>query len=53
MTCRKPGDFNGDGVVNSVDLGILLSTWGTPDGDLDGDGFTSSSDIGVLLTNWG
>jgi len=53
MTCRTPGDLNGDGVVNSADLAILLSAWGTPGGDLDGDGFTSSSDIGILLTNWG
>ena len=53
MTCRTPGDLNGDGVVNSADLAILLSAWGTPGGDLDGDGFTSSSDIGILLTIWG
>ncbi len=47
-----PGDLDGDGVVNSSDLGVLLSAWGSAAGDLNGDGMTDSADLGVLLANW-
>ena len=50
---RTPGDLNGDGCVDSSDVGILLGYWGTPDGDLNGDGTTDSADFGTLLGNWG
>jgi hypothetical protein len=46
------GDLNGDGVVDSGDLGVLLSAWGTAAGDLTGDATTDSADLGVLLANW-
>jgi len=48
-----PGDFNGDGLVDGQDLGVLLSQWGT-DGsaDLNGDGLVDGSDLGMLLANW-
>jgi hypothetical protein len=48
-----PGDFNGDGLVDGLDLGVMLSQWGT-DGsaDLNGDGLVDGSDLGMLLANW-
>ncbi|MBC23905.1 MAG: hypothetical protein CMJ32_08340 [Phycisphaerae bacterium] len=49
-----PGDIDGDGFVNGVDLGLLLGAWGSgdPDADLDGSGFVDGVDLGVLLGNW-
>ena len=48
-----PGDLNGDFLVNSLDLAILLSNWlGTGSGDCNGDGIVDSRDIAVLLSNW-
>ncbi|MFG0258566.1 MAG: S8 family serine peptidase [Phycisphaerales bacterium JB043] len=48
-----PADFNCDGSVDGLDLGILLGAWGTPAGDLDDDGNTNGADLGILLGNWG
>ncbi len=49
-----PGDLNGDRMVDSADLGILLAAWQfSAGGDLDGDGDTDSADLGILLANWG
>lgn len=45
-------DFNGDGLVNGLDLGILLSGWGTAQADIDGDNLTDGSDLGLLLSAW-
>ena len=56
----RPADLNGDGVVNSNDLLILLAFWGpcpdpptacTP--DLDFDGVVGVSDLLILLADWG
>lgn len=56
-----PGDLNGDGVVNTLDLGILLSSWTIPPAtacappcpaDLNGDGVVNSLDLGILLSSW-
>ena len=52
---RLLGDINGDGIVNSQDLGELLGSWGPCLGcpaDLDGDGVVGSADLGLLLGNW-
>jgi len=47
-------DLNGDGVVDSADLAILLGAWGTSGpGDLSGDNFVGSTDLAVLLGGWG
>ena len=47
------GDVNGDGAINSTDLGILLSGWGVAGAaDFNGDGVVNSADLGVLLSNW-
>lgn len=50
-----PADLNGDGIVDSADLGIFLWFWGSSpsDGDFNGDGVVDSSDLGVLLGAWG
>ena len=50
-----PGDFNGDGLVNGADFGIMLAAWGECSGcpeDLNEDGFVSGADVGLLLTLW-
>ena len=47
-----PGDFNGDGAINGVDLGVLLGNWLTPFGDINGDGMTDGVDLGFLLGGW-
>ena len=55
-----PGDVNGDGVVNTEDLLLLLGSWGPcPDppeecpADFNGDGFVNTGDLLILLGNWG
>ncbi|MDY7109201.1 MAG: hypothetical protein SYC29_11255 [Planctomycetota bacterium] len=48
-----PADFDGNGVVDTVDLLYLLGAWGTPDGDVDGDGNTDTVDLLALLGAWG
>jgi chitodextrinase len=56
-TAAIVGDLNGDGVVNIIDLSILLSHWGathaTPsEGDLNGDGVVNIVDLSILLSHW-
>jgi formylglycine-generating enzyme required for sulfatase activity len=49
-------DMNGDGTVDSADLGTLLSEWGPCTGcaaDLIDDGQVDSADLGALLSLWG
>jgi subtilisin family serine protease len=50
----KPGDVDGDGVVDGLDLGLLLSAWETADAaaDLDGNGQVNGADLGILLADW-
>lgn len=62
-TCA-PGDLNGDGVINTLDLGILLSSWSIPPtapgcggaqpcvADINHDGFVNTLDLGILLSSW-
>ncbi|MGP1346995.1 MAG: FG-GAP-like repeat-containing protein [Phycisphaerales bacterium] len=46
-----PGDLDANGVVNSDDLGILLSAFANNVcGDIDGDGATDSDDLGLMLS---
>lgn len=51
----RPGDVNGDHVVDGADLAEILGTWGTnnPAADLDGDGVVSGSDLSIALGHWG
>lgn len=47
------GDLNGDGIVGSADITILLSQWGGPgSGDLVPNGVVDSADITALLSAW-
>ena len=48
----NPADLNGDGVVNGVDLSIVLNAFGTPNADLTGDGNTDGADIAFILNSW-
>jgi hypothetical protein len=53
-----PGDLNGDGTVNVLDLLELLGTWGPCPprecpADLNGDGTVNVLDLLILLDNWG
>jgi hypothetical protein len=51
-----PGDLDGDGLVSTSDLLMLLGMWGACDADcpadLDGDGVVGTSDLLLLLGNW-
>jgi agmatine deiminase len=60
ITHREPADLNGDGVVNVVDLLLLLGAWGPcpapPDpcpGDITGDGSVTILDLLEMLAAWG
>ncbi len=49
-------DLNGDGVVDSGDLGLLIAAWNAPGpnpADLDGDGSVGPADLGILISAWG
>ncbi|TVQ32541.1 MAG: hypothetical protein EA376_05420 [Phycisphaeraceae bacterium] len=55
-----PGDINGDGVVNSQDLALVLGSWGACPkaplpciSDINGDGLVNAQDLAILLANWG
>ncbi|MCB9847654.1 MAG: hypothetical protein H6814_04500 [Phycisphaeraceae bacterium] len=50
-----PGDLNGDCIVDTADLGALLSAFGGSGvtGDLNGDGVIDTADLGALLTRFG
>ena len=50
-----PADYNGDGVVDTADLGILISAFGTANGhvDLNGDGIVDTADLGILISAFG
>jgi hypothetical protein len=48
-----PGDLNGDGKVDGIDLTQLLANWGgSGSGDLNGDGAVDGLDLAVLLAAW-
>jgi len=49
-----PADINNDGVVNGVDLAILLGAWGSANAaaDIDNDGIVAGSDLALLLAAW-
>ena len=50
-----PADLNGDGVVDSADLGLLIAAWNTADAvaDINGDGAVDAADLGLLVGAWG
>ena len=49
------GDVNGDEIVDSADLGLVIGAWGTasPSIDLNGDGLVDSGDLGLVIGAWG
>lgn len=52
------GNFDGDGDVDIIDLGILIDNYAknplpNPDTDLDGDGDVDIVDLGILIDNYG
>ena len=50
-----PADLNGDGAVDTADLGLLLSAFGSAEAaaDLNGDGTVDTADLGLLLGTFG
>jgi len=50
-----PGDINGDGTVDTADLGAFIGIFGTsnPLGDLNGDMMVDTADLGILIANFG
>jgi hypothetical protein len=51
----QPSDLNSDGVVDVIDLSILVSRWGSSDvtADINSDGVVDALDLSVLVSNWG
>ncbi len=49
------GDLNGDGVVDTADLGILIAAFGTNDtfSDINNDCAVDTADLGILIGNFG
>ena len=47
-----PLDLNGDGCIDSADIGLLLVAWNTPAADINGDGNTDAADLGLLIAGW-
>ena len=57
-TLTKLPNINSDGVINTLDLGILLAHFGTSVprytlGDINGDGVVNTIDLGKLLASFG
>ena len=53
-----PGDFDGNGLVDGQDLGLLFVSWGEyagvlPCADLNIDGVISGADFGLMMLAWG
>ncbi|MDZ4755082.1 MAG: hypothetical protein SGJ11_11385 [Phycisphaerae bacterium] len=48
----SPADLDDNGVVDAVDLTLLLGAWGTAGADLNGDGTTGAADLAILLAAW-
>jgi hypothetical protein len=48
------GDFNADGVVDGIDLGLVLGAWGTnvPGYDLNNDGVVDGYELAFVLGLW-
>ena len=53
-TTTIPGDINRDGVVNSIDWGLMNSSWLTNNAsaDLNSDGTVNSIDFSIMNSNW-
>ncbi len=53
--CDLAPDINGDGVVDTADLGLLIGAFGTSDpvSDINGDGVVDTADLGQLIAAFG
>ena len=53
--CDDRADISVDGIVNGVDLAIVLSNWDAvgSSADLTGDGTVNGADLGIILAAWG
>jgi hypothetical protein len=51
--CECPADLDGDSLVSTTDLLVLLAGWGGPGGDINGNGITDTQDLLALLAAWG
>jgi hypothetical protein len=55
---RIPGDANGDGKVNGLDVSVIAGHWqqhvtgGANVGDFNGDGIVNALDVSVLAGHW-
>ena len=49
------GDINGDGAVDTADLGLLIASFGTTNAsaDINQDGLVDTADLGLLIANFG
>ena len=52
--CPEDPDLNGDGLVDGMDLTILLGDWGAPGGpaDINCDDLVNGFDLSLLLSSW-
>ena len=50
-----PPDRNGDNVVNTADLLIIINNWGSnnPVADINGDGIVNTADLLAVINGWG
>lgn len=50
----NPADLNNDGLVNGVDLTILLGAWNSSNStaDINDDGIVNGTDLAILLAAW-
>ena len=55
LTPPCPGDINGDGVIDTADLGLLIGGFGTGDvaADINSDGIVDTADLGILIGAFG
>jgi len=53
--CSLPADLNGDAIVDTADLGVLIADFGSssPVSDLNGDGTVDTADLGILIAEFG
>ncbi len=55
IVAGAPGDCNGDGAIDTADLGILIAAFGSSTliADINGDGTVDTADLGQLIANFG
>ncbi len=55
ITQALPSDLNGDCIVDTADLGLLIGAFGSSDpiADLNGDNVVDTADLGILIVHFG